>query len=305
MLAGVTAAYRGLSEAALRELGAGGVREAPRHGRSTRRRARWCARTASAATRSRSSRRRALPGGAAGRALGIEHVLCTRLEVEDGVFTGARGEARPAGGRASCTTPRELAEREDLDLARATSTPTAPTTSRCSRSWATRGRSIPTVAARGHRARARLADPPLHEPRAARASRRSRAPRSPTASLIPTRAGGRGRRLREPLAARGRERAGARRWPELATALAGIDLDVTGEEHLWSHRPAVFIFNHQSGVDTLLVVKLLRRDVTGVAKQEIRATRSSGRSSRSRASCSSTAATRRRRSRRWSPRSRR
>src|SRR4029450_13009082 len=45
---------------------------------------------------------------------------------------------------------------------------------------------------------------------------------------------------------------------------------VTGEEHLWSHRPAVFIFNHQSGLDAPLILKMVRRDVTGVAKQEIK-----------------------------------
>jgi putative phosphoserine phosphatase/1-acylglycerol-3-phosphate O-acyltransferase len=59
-------------------------------------------------------------------------------------------------------------------------------------------------------------------------------------------------------------------WGELGTALAGIDVQVTGEEHLWSHRPAVFIFNHQSGIDTLLLAKLLRRDMVGIAKQELR-----------------------------------
>jgi putative phosphoserine phosphatase/1-acylglycerol-3-phosphate O-acyltransferase len=59
-------------------------------------------------------------------------------------------------------------------------------------------------------------------------------------------------------------------WGELATALAGVDLQVTGEEHLWSHRPAVFIFNHQSGIDMLLLCKLLRRDIVGIAKQELR-----------------------------------
>src|SRR5262249_41456868 len=50
-------------------------------------------------------------------------------------------------------------------------------------------------------------------------------------------------------------------WGEIATALAGIELAVVGEEHLWSHRPAVFIFNHQSAVDMLLLCKLLRRDI--------------------------------------------
>jgi putative phosphoserine phosphatase/1-acylglycerol-3-phosphate O-acyltransferase len=59
-------------------------------------------------------------------------------------------------------------------------------------------------------------------------------------------------------------------WGELGTTLAGIDLHVTGEEHLWSQRPAVFIFNHQSGVDMLLLCKMLRRDIVGIAKQEAR-----------------------------------
>ena len=58
-------------------------------------------------------------------------------------------------------------------------------------------------------------------------------------------------------------------WGELGTALAGVDLQVRGEQYLWSHRPAVFIFNHQSAVETLLLCKLLRRDFVGIAKQEL------------------------------------
>src|SRR5439155_9957349 len=55
---------------------------------------------------------------------------------------------------------------------------------------------------------------------------------------------------------------------DLALALAGVRLEVTGEEHLWSHRPAVFIFNHQSSLDVLALGSLVRRDFTGVAKKE-------------------------------------
>ena len=58
-------------------------------------------------------------------------------------------------------------------------------------------------------------------------------------------------------------------WGDLSTALAGIDLRVEGEEHLWSRRPAVFIFNHQSGLDAPLMLRLVRRDATGIAKREI------------------------------------
>jgi putative phosphoserine phosphatase / 1-acylglycerol-3-phosphate O-acyltransferase len=59
-------------------------------------------------------------------------------------------------------------------------------------------------------------------------------------------------------------------WGELATMLAGVEVRITGEEHLWSHRPAVFIFNHQSGLDMLLICKLLRRDFVGIGKQELK-----------------------------------
>jgi len=59
-------------------------------------------------------------------------------------------------------------------------------------------------------------------------------------------------------------------WGELGTALAGLQVSVHGEENLWSQRPAVFVFNHQSAVDTLLICKLLRRDFVGISKQEVR-----------------------------------
>jgi putative phosphoserine phosphatase / 1-acylglycerol-3-phosphate O-acyltransferase len=55
---------------------------------------------------------------------------------------------------------------------------------------------------------------------------------------------------------------------EAALALAGVRLNIRGEEHLWSHRPAVFTFNHQSSLDALVVGSLVRRDITAVAKKE-------------------------------------
>jgi putative phosphoserine phosphatase / 1-acylglycerol-3-phosphate O-acyltransferase len=59
-------------------------------------------------------------------------------------------------------------------------------------------------------------------------------------------------------------------FADTASALIGMDLKVKGEEHLWSHRPAVFVFNHQSKADVIIVAKLLRRDIAGVGKQEIK-----------------------------------
>lgn len=56
---------------------------------------------------------------------------------------------------------------------------------------------------------------------------------------------------------------------DLATSMAGISLAVKGEEYL-ENRPAVFILNHQSSADMLIVAKLVRRDIVGVAKKELR-----------------------------------
>jgi HAD superfamily hydrolase (TIGR01490 family) len=55
---------------------------------------------------------------------------------------------------------------------------------------------------------------------------------------------------------------------ELGSMLAGVRLDVLGAEHLDS-RPAVFLFNHQSQLDVLILAKLLRGGFTGVAKKEL------------------------------------
>jgi len=58
---------------------------------------------------------------------------------------------------------------------------------------------------------------------------------------------------------------------DLSLVAAGVQLEVTGEEHLWSHRPAIFMFNHQSQLDAPIMAALLRRDFTGVAKKSLQA----------------------------------
>jgi len=56
---------------------------------------------------------------------------------------------------------------------------------------------------------------------------------------------------------------------ELSFAAAGVRLDVVGQDNLWRSRPAVFLFNHQSQLDVLVLASLLRRDFTAVAKREL------------------------------------
>ena len=60
-----------------------------------------------------------------------------------------------------------------------------------------------------------------------------------------------------------------RTWSELACAAIGIDVVIHGREHLWSDRPCVFIYNHQSSADALVVFRVLERDFVGIAKKEI------------------------------------
>jgi putative phosphoserine phosphatase/1-acylglycerol-3-phosphate O-acyltransferase len=57
---------------------------------------------------------------------------------------------------------------------------------------------------------------------------------------------------------------------DYGSALVGLDLQVTGEKNLWTSRPCIFLFNHQSRADVLIMAKLVRRDFSGIAKREMR-----------------------------------
>ena len=57
---------------------------------------------------------------------------------------------------------------------------------------------------------------------------------------------------------------------DVAAALLGVELDVSGEEHIWTNRPCVFVFNHQSKADVMIMAKLLRKDIGGIAKVEVK-----------------------------------
>ncbi len=57
---------------------------------------------------------------------------------------------------------------------------------------------------------------------------------------------------------------------DYAAALVGLKLNVKGEHNVWAKRPAVFVFNHQSKADVIITAKLLRRDIAGVGKKELK-----------------------------------
>jgi putative phosphoserine phosphatase/1-acylglycerol-3-phosphate O-acyltransferase len=267
MLSASTAAYRGISESVFEEIGetvfekylAGRIfPESRALVRAHQERGHTIAIVSSA------TRYQAEP---LARELGIPHVLCTRLHVKHGMLTG-RIERPTCWGEGKLHYARELAEREGIDLAE---------------SWFYTDSidDLPLLEAVG---RPRPLNPDRRLAGLARDRgwpvRRFRSRGSPGfeplartalayASLLPATLTGVGVALLNRSRRDGVNLA-ASTWSDLASALAGIDLRVEGEDHLWSHRPAVFLFNHQSGVDTLLVAKLLRRDFTGVGKQELR-----------------------------------
>ena len=59
-------------------------------------------------------------------------------------------------------------------------------------------------------------------------------------------------------------------FADTASALIGMELDVRGRENLWKNRPAIFMFNHQSNADMLVMASLVRRDIVGIGKRELK-----------------------------------
>jgi len=59
---------------------------------------------------------------------------------------------------------------------------------------------------------------------------------------------------------------------DLGTKFAGLDISIKGKHNLENYRPAVFCFNHQSTADFIILMKLLRYNITGIAKKELEMT---------------------------------
>jgi HAD superfamily hydrolase (TIGR01490 family) len=200
------------------------------------------------------------------RELGVEHILCTELEAEDGILTGRIKGAVPYGvGKADAV--RAFATEHGIDLA-------------TSYGYSNGDEDVPFLEAVG---RARALNPGRHLAAVAaehgwpvrRYAGRATPDLTTVARTMAVYGGmlaGVSAGLGLGLLNRDRKQAvelGGSFASTLGLALAGITIDVRGEHHLWSHRPAVFTFNHQSAVDVLVMIKLLRRDLTAVAKKEL------------------------------------
>ncbi len=203
----------------------------------------------------------------AARDLGIEHILCTHLEVEDGKFTGAvirptcfgQGKVEAAEGLAY-HVGGDLADAwfysdstDDLELLDHVGHPHAlnpsdelerlahnrdwPSTRFGSRGLPSVGQVVRSVAATGSMLGSFLAGLPIYALTGSR--------RDSINFTIST-------------------------FADTASALIGLRLKVKGEQYLWSSRPCVFVFNHQSKADVVILAHLLRRDFASVGKQEIK-----------------------------------
>ena len=203
----------------------------------------------------------------AARDLGIKHVMCTELEVEDGVLTG--GVVRPTCfGPGKVAAAERLAESygvdldqtyfysdsdDDIQLLERVGKPRPLNPNRRLTAIAEReGWPVRRFKSRGRPGITGWA--------------RSLAA---TGSLVTSFAAG------LPIWALTGSRRSAQNFSfslfaDTASALIGLDLDVRGEENLWSQRPAVFVFNHQSKADVVIAARLVRRDIAGVGKKEIR-----------------------------------
>lgn len=200
------------------------------------------------------------------RELGIEHVLCTRLEVKDGVFTG--NVLEPVWGDGKAVAARRLIEQFDLDP-------------ELSFFYTDSHEDLPLLELVG-KPRPLNPDDELRELAEERGwpiqAFRSRGRPSlmdmvrtglSFGTMAPALAAGLG------LGAISGSRQTAantmtRTLGDIGTALAGIELVVKGEENIWAERPAVFIFNHQSSADLLIGAKLLKKDATAIAKKELK-----------------------------------
>jgi putative phosphoserine phosphatase / 1-acylglycerol-3-phosphate O-acyltransferase len=56
---------------------------------------------------------------------------------------------------------------------------------------------------------------------------------------------------------------------DIGSAFAGLDFEIEGVENLYRERPVVFVFNHQSLLDSLVLAHLLREDVVAMVKKEM------------------------------------
>lgn len=201
------------------------------------------------------------------RDLGVEHLVCTRLVVEDGQFTGET-DGPMLWGRHKARGVRAFAREHGIDLGE-------------SYAYGNGYEDVAFLSSVGHptalnphrdlrSAAARLGWPVLDlaDPvggSLVAAGRTVAALAGMNAGVAAGLAYGLARGSRS----EGRD-AAVRLATRLPMAIAGVTTQVLHQERLWTHRPAIFVANHQSALDIPVLGGLLERDFTIVAKKEAR-----------------------------------
>jgi putative phosphoserine phosphatase/1-acylglycerol-3-phosphate O-acyltransferase len=200
------------------------------------------------------------------KALGIEHVICTRLEQKDGRLTG-RPQGHVLWGKYKAEAVRDLAAGLGCEL---------------KQSWFYAdgdedqalmhlvGHPRPTNAQEGLAKIAARRGWPVRR-FTSRGKNESDAAFRYAAGLLSVFPISLGAAFVQ--AVTGDKRAAANlvtgTLPELALALGKVKLNVLGEQYLWAKRPAVFIFNHRNLFDAQIAAAIVRRDFGAVAKKEL------------------------------------
>lgn len=200
------------------------------------------------------------------RDLGIGHVLCTRMEVENGEFTG--NIIKPAcWGEGKAHAGRKIAKEQKLDLQK-------------SFFYTDSAEDLPLLEIVGNprpmnpdaklTALAFKNDWPVVRLDDDTPSQLTNIARTglTTGVFIPAIIKGVTKGLKNMSFSDGVDSTMAG-LGDFGTAAAGIQLAIKGEEYLWSNRPCVFILNHQSNADFLIAAKLIRKKARGVAKKEL------------------------------------
>ncbi|AZG47515.1 HAD-IB family hydrolase [Gordonia insulae] len=202
------------------------------------------------------------------QAIEADHALATDVEVVDGIVTG-KFLGRPLWGPGKAAAVRALAREHDVDLD-------------ASFAYSDGNEDIPYLESVGHpaavsprhglRAEAEARGWPILDLRNPSYNRVAMAARTGAfyGSFIGSAAlgfvGGLVRRDPNVLV-----ESAIPTGNDVGLALAGVGVDVLdGEEYLTSDRPCVFVFNHQSKLDLPVIIHLVRRDATGVAKKEVK-----------------------------------
>lgn len=201
------------------------------------------------------------------RELGIEDLLCTELASEGGLING-RIEGRTLWGPGKAAAVLAFAEREGLVLADcfayANGDEDVPFLTEVGRPCAVN----PQPELAEHAARVGW---PVLELRT-RPGRFDPTPALRTAAMYGTLVGAGVAGVAVGLLS-GRKRRGidlaTSLFAQVGSVVGGVEVDIEGEAHLWSHRPAVFLINHQSSlIDLIVATSALRGGFTAVAKRE-------------------------------------